>query len=86
MVGVNCPLGWRLVDGLTTRNRQTYIVMNLLSIPWTLNNSDYQKEIGKGKLGYIIIGTWNIRTFFKADAMKIIIDEVKIYNLLITAL
>ncbi|KAL4148242.1 hypothetical protein QTP88_002523 [Uroleucon formosanum] len=55
-------------------------------MPRTSNKTDFRKGIGNKKLGDIRIGTWNIRTLFKAGAMEILIDEVKRYKLLIVAL
>jgi len=55
-------------------------------MPRTLKKTDYQKGTGKGKVGDIRIGTWNIRTLFKTGAMKTIIDEIKRYKLLVVVL
>jgi hypothetical protein len=62
------------------------IVVNLLNMPRALNKTNFRKGIRNGKLRDIRIGTWNIRTLFKAGAIKIINDEVKRYKLPIVAI
>jgi len=53
--------------------------------PW---NSLNDKQNGKQKKDNkkLRIGTWNIRTLFKPGALKILVDEVTMYNLSIIVL
>jgi hypothetical protein len=53
--------------------------------PW---NSLNDKHNGKQKKDNkkLRIGTWNIRTLFKPGALKILVDEVTMYNLSIIVL
>jgi hypothetical protein len=55
-------------------------------MPRTLNKTDFRKGIGNGKLVELRFDTLNIGTFFKAGAIKIIIDEIKRYKMLLVAL
>lgn len=60
--------------------------MNLLSKPRIVDNNGNLHGTRNGKLLETRIGTWNIRTLYKAEALKNIMEGVEKYKVPIVAI